>query len=65
MYVVSYSYLNMHLKFQNGRYTRELALTKRTRYNATQPTHVDMRRVSLGHSAQTTTRKVGILGIIT
>ena len=27
-------------------YTRELALTKRTRYNTTQPTHVDMRRAS-------------------
>ena len=26
-------------------YTRELALTKRTRYKATQPTHADMRRV--------------------
>ena len=27
-------------------YTRELALTKRTRYNTTQPTHMDMRRAS-------------------
>ena len=30
-------------------YTRELALTKRTLYNTTQPTHVDMRRASQGH----------------
>ena len=27
-------------------YTRELALTKRTRYSTTQPTHVDMRKAS-------------------
>ena len=27
-------------------YTRELALTKRTWYNTTQPTHVDIRRAS-------------------
>ena len=27
-------------------YTRKLALTKRTRFNITQPTHVDMRRAS-------------------
>ena len=40
-------------------YTRKLALTKRTRYNTTQPTHADMRRASLGQSAQTTSREVG------
>ena len=27
-------------------YTHELALTKHTRYNTTQPTHVDMHKVS-------------------
>ena len=27
-------------------YTRELALTKRTRYKVTQPTYADMRRAS-------------------
>ena len=40
-------------------YTRELALTKRTWYNTTQPTHVDMRRASQCQGVQTTSREVG------
>ena len=48
----------------HGTYTHESALTRRMWYSTVTPTTPDMRRVSWGQSAQTTTREVSFAYIL-